>query len=264
MEARYIFSCYKIVKNVTVYTLLIFKGESVHQIILLRLLYCCSKDENFRQFIGCDNLSSLLQPLLSKHASGACFLALLSLSFFINDDSPEQQKELLKLEKLDIQLLKVHLALKIITPADALQFLKTSTIVSANVAVLQSSDVQTFVSEFLDDCATEEGKLAKEIITILQSVPKKSTIDMVHELLESLLPLLCACNTATPDSRLDTETCIQISQKLQSLEELLGTDMKQLLQSISKTMLGTTARELSLYIKLHLMGKLGLYNVCCY
>lgn len=238
----------------------------------MHLFYCCAKDENFRQLIGFDSLGFALQPFLSEHGSRACFLALLSLSFFINNDTPEQQKRMLKLEKSDVLLLKLHLAMKQITLEDALHLVKSSTLLSANVSVLHSSDIQSFVSQFLDDddASTREGNLAAEIITSLQSVLKEDNTelprpDVVHltspeELLESFLPLLGAYNTATAagDSSLDLEACIHIFQKLQSLKELLGTDTKQLLQSISRPMLETAARELSRYIKLHLMGKLRL------
>ena len=225
------------------------------------LLYCCAKDKIFRQLVDFDSLVCVLQPFLCEHDSGAHFLALLSLSFFINDDSPEQQKQILKLEKSDVQLLKLHLAMKQITLKDALHLVKTSTYVSANVALLWSDKVQNFVSQFLDDdIPTEEGKLAAEIITILQSAPEES-IAVTNDLLESLLPLLDACNTATlAGSSIDSETCIHIYKNLQTLKELLGTDTKLLLQSISNPILETAAKKISLYIKLRLMGEFNLSN----
>lgn len=226
----------------------------------MNLLCCCARDKTFRLFVSLDDLGYVLQPLLSEHGSRGCFLALLSLSFFIDDNTPEQQKQMLKVEMPDIQLVQIHLALKQISLADVLHFMKTSALVSTNVAVLKSSDVQMFVSQFLDDnTSTGEGKLAAEIITILQSVSKESTkVQSPNELLECFLPLLSACNAATAsgESSVDLESCIHICQKLQAFQDLLEEDTKEKLQSISKHMLETAVKELSLYVKLHLMGKL--------
>lgn len=223
----------------------------------------------FRKLVDFDSLICVLQPFLHEHGSGDCFLALLSLSFFINDDTPEQQKQMLKLEKSDIQLLKLHQVMKLVTPEDALHLVKASTCISTNVALLSSDEVKNFVSQFLDDdVPTQTGKLAAEIITILQSVPEESTVDAVtlspNTLLESILPLLEACNTATvAGCSIDLESCIHICQNLRTLVKLLETDKKLPLQSISKPMLEAAAKELSLYIKLHLMGKFGLSCCAC-
>ena len=238
--------------------------------MLLHLFHGCSKDESFRRLVRPDSLVRVLQPLLcSEEHGGARFLSLLSLSFFINDDAPEEQKQMLKLENSDIQLLQLYLAMKQITAADALHLVKKSTVLHANLSVLQKANIPNFVSQFLDDSAsTEQGKLAAEIITCLQSTPSENNTETQaamnltlslspDDLLESFLPLLAAYNAATAagDLSLDLlQSCVQIYDKLQSLEKLLGTDMKVLL-SISESLLEAAARELSRYIRLHLMGR---------
>ena len=177
------------------------------------------------------------------------------MSFFIKEDSPEEEKQIIKLEKSDILQLEILLAMKLVSSADALHLLKTSTLVSANIAVLKNSNVQTLASQFLDSDAVE-GKLAAEIITIVQSEGTEVPV-VIHltpsELLEDLIPHLRASNKTTAD--VDMKSCIHICQKLQSLEELLKTNTAQLLLLISEPVLEKATRELSLYVKLHLTGR---------
>ena len=239
--------------------------------MLLQLLCCCAKSDIFREFVSIDNLSIILQPLLNKHGSGARVFALLFLSFFISDGTPEEHKRLLELEVLDIQLLNVNLVMNVVTVADALHLIKTSIHVPSNIPVLRSCDFQTIASQFIDE--DPEGKLAVEIINALQTFPEESTIVKPivtippDELLKCILPILIDYNrSAAAENCFDSESCIVIQQKLQDLTKVLQKNSTQQLASIPKYMLETTAREFSLYFRLHLLGKSRVFcNVrCCY
>ncbi len=227
------------------------------------LLYCCTKDENFRQFVDFDSLSLVLQPLLIDRGSGLRVTALLSLSFFINDEMTEQQKQVLTLGKTDIELMKLHLVMKQITVTDALHLVKTSTLVSTNMAVLQSDTTQTFVSQFLDSTGASMGerKSAAEIIATLQSEGVRNTSDTsFNDLLESFVLLLGDCNTATAaeDSSYDYKSGVHVCQKLVELSEV------DKLQSISKPILETATKQMCIFIKQHLMGTFLLCQCVAY
>lgn len=214
----------------------------------------------------------VLEPFLSMRSSETGFLALFCLSFFIENDASEQHKQILKLEMSDIQLLKSKLVKKQITVADGLHFVKTSTLVSSNLHVLINSNVHTFVSQFLDDYVpTVEGKLAAEIISILNSedIEAPGMVDQIttespDKLIESVLPILNAFNSATTDKNvcLDKESCSLIFQTLKSLVELFKSkEVKAIVQSIPETTLEKATRELCFYIKQHLMGRsMIIYN----
>ena len=225
------------------------------------LLDFCAKDKNYRQLFGFDSFCRVLQPLLDKSISGARFLALLILSFFIDDRSPKQQ--LLRLTPPDIQILKIHLTMKLISSADALHLIKTASLISDNVAVLKSCDVVSFVSQFLEE-DTEERNCAAEIITILQSAcdeladPTQSL--SLNSCLENVLHPLSAYNIATAagDSSLDMVSCTHICRQLNSLQKLVGTDTQQVLQTVPTTTCNAVTKELSTYLKLHLMRKFVL------
>lgn len=219
------------------------------------LLHCCAKDAPFQQLVDFDNLCGILQPLLHGHGSGSRFLALLCLSYFVCDATSlsEQQKQIFEIENSDIKLLKLHLMGKQITPGDALHLIKASTLIPANVPILQNNDIQTFVSQFLDD---DEGSLAAEVITTLQSQPK-SKESSAEDLLKILMPLLWACNATIVvggNISLNLDSSNRIHQLLQSLNVLLEKDPKPLLHSIPEHLLEATTMELSVYIKLHLRG----------
>lgn len=162
---------------------------------------------------------------------------------------------MIKLEWSDFLQLKLLLEKKFISSANVLHMLKTSNLVPANLAVLQRSDIQTFVSQFLDENGAE-GKLAAEIIS--PPIHKKS-IELPEEtlskLLKDLIPLLSTCNQTTKVSNL--RSCIdKVCIKLLSLKKVLETDVMQLLQSIPDAMLDKAVKEMCLYVKLHLLGKL--------
>ena len=236
--------------------------------MLLELLSCCAKSNIFREFISLETMATILQPVLNKHGSRVRLFSLLILSFFIDDETPEEHKNLLNLKVLDIQLLRINLVMNVVTAADALHLIKTSMLVPSNIQVLRSSNFQTIASEFIDK--EPEGKLAVEIISAVQTCPKDNTekenvLTSPDKLLVCILPILTNYNkSVTPENYFNSESGNSICQKMQDLKNSLQKNTMQQLASIPKDMLETAAKELSLYIRRHLLGTFRVFfEVLC-